>query len=761
MNLSNWGLKLGGNSSKKNRGTNIKRLQNDYFVMFSSVFILGIILALYIPHGWDKILLLPPILFFIFSFTGKNNYVTVLLLLFAAFFSGLFYGNLRITPKTELNELINLNNSEAMLTARIRGDYKYTKNGIKFSVSGAELRQIDKNGKISESFSKIPGKIICHINNYDGEILPEHIYNLAGTFRISNYRQIAEFEVTKIEDTFSEPFLAGIGGSLRLKIKNAIVRALPLRYAGVIIGFVLGDTSYISKEDKTLFREAGISHLLAISGQHIMIIILFLASLLFFLSIPPLSRIIVISLALILYAFVTVGSPSIWRALIMYIAVAISLQLEVRPSPFRPVSIAALLILLYNPDYISDVSFILSFCAIIGIIVFTRPLNVFMSNLGTPSFVSRYISVSFAANLGVVPAGTYFFGAFSSAALIVNPLILWAFAYIIPLSFLIVVIAMFNSDFIMYLTPIITFTLDAVFYIASLGTKISGQYIEIGQVQPYFIALVYGFMFIIASLITKMQIISRLKQVHASNSQPMSYKITQNADKDANEQNNSLKIINYNLDENENYSLKPPTRLFYPLKDAKIMAKTDELMCKTKRPSTKNLPSNLVPEVPISELRIENQNLYYQIQSLTENQLKQDYDVILQSQVYIMSMTGIEFLARIVAHLNPVPDLQSIKPRFDVKDDNLAITLTTDTMLYSSLLTRTRDRKMMMLISKFQNLYSRGYNQFERVMQKSDINETVEVHLALRHDMLAWCKDFIEYDLELKKRKTDKLRPTI
>ena len=68
---------------------------------------------------------------------------------------------------------------------------------------------------------------------------------------------------------------------------------------------------------------------------------------------------------------------------------------------------------------------------------------------------------------------------------------------------------------------------------------------------------------------------------------------------------------------------------------------------------------------------------------------------------------------------------------------------------------------MMMLISKFQNLYSRGYNQFERVMQKSDINETVEVHLALRHDMLAWCKDFIEYDLELKKRKTDKLRPTI
>ena len=66
-----------------------------------------------------------------------------------------------------------------------------------------------------------------------------------------------------------------------------------------------------------------------------------------------------------------------------------------------------------------------------------------------------------------------------------------------------------------------------------------------------------------------------------------------------------------------------------------------------------------------------------------------------------------------------------------------------------------------MLISKFQNLYSRGYNQFERIMQQSDINETIEVHLLLRKNMLEWCKNFIEYDINLKKSKTEKLRPLI
>lgn len=734
----------------------IKRLQNDYFVMFCSIFILGLFIALYIPTGYEKILIWPPIILWFISLKYNNRILISVALVIASLLSGVFYGNLRRIPIAQFSDLARLDDTTAMLTAKINGDYKYTKNGIAFEVNNAEVREIDDKD-LAETYTKIPGRILCYINNKEIELLNKHIYNLKGKFSVYLPDQSVRFIVETIEDTNSESLFVGFAGKVGLKIREVIVRYLPERYAGVIVGFVLGDTSLISKEDKSLFRETGISHLLAISGQHIMIIILLLASFLHFLNIPPVSRIILISILLSFYAFVTVGSPSVWRAIIMYLSAAVSLHLEVKPSPLRPVSIASFLILLYDPNYLTDVAFILSFSAVLGIIIFSRPINVLLHDIGLPAFISRYLSVSFAANIGTVPIGTYFFGAFSTASLVVNPLILWAFAYIIPMSFLLVAVSMFNNVLGIYIFPIIRFTLDAFFFIISFFANIAGQYVYVGNMPAFVVALIYCFLFLLASLLTKAQIVTRLRRKQSKKNKLVTPLLISTQD----EENNHTDKILTNEDDGRAYSLKPPARMFYPLKSAEIMTKTDEILCSLRRPFIKDFPENFVPELPINELRLENQNLYYQIKSLNEEQLKSDYDKILQSQVFIMSLTGSEFLPRIIAHLNPVTDLKCIKPRFNVKDKNLEITLTTDSMLYSSLLTRTKDRTLIMLISKFQNLYSRGYNQFERIMQQSDINETVEVHLLLRKNMLEWCKNFIEYDISLKKRKTEKLRPLV
>lgn len=173
------------------------------------------------------------------------------------------------------------------------------------------------------------------------------------------------------------------------------------------------------------------------------------------------------------------------------------------------------------------------------------------------------------------------------------------------------------------------------------------------------------------------------------------------------------------------------------------------------------MPSEITSELPLQQLRIENQNIYYLLLSLDKSALLADSERILQSQILVMALVGSEFLYRIAGHLNPPPVFSEMKMEHAVKDKNLAIVLMSDYVLSSSLLTRTRDRDLMTLISGLQNMFSRGYNQFERITGNADLSETVNLHFVLRYDMFAWCKKFIEFDLETKKLKSKKLRPEI
>ena len=150
--------------------------------------------------------------------------------------------------------------------------------------------------------------------------------------------------------------------------------------------------------------------------------------------------------------------------------------------------------------------------------------------------------------------------------------------------------------------------------------------------------------------------------------------------------------------------------------------------------------------IPLKKLRLENQNLFYSLATLNKGTLLSEPQRIMQSQIFAMSLVGSEFIARIAAHLSPPPNIAEMKPQFKVQDRNLYIVLMTDLVLNSSLLTRTKDRELMNLISILQNLYSRSCNQFERLKDNADLKETLRLHFLLRNDMYKWCKDFINFD---------------
>lgn len=161
---------------------------------------------------------------------------------------------------------------------------------------------------------------------------------------------------------------------LRRKIESA---APPTVARAFVETVTIGYRHNLLPETRALFRQAGVSHLLAISGYHLSLLLLFAHVLIRFLgrsvwwqwafnllSIIP----------LLYYAAITGMQPSVTRAVLMFAILQVTLVLERAPSLLNTSCLTALLMLIYDPLLITHIGFQLSFMAILGIAVMAIPL---------------------------------------------------------------------------------------------------------------------------------------------------------------------------------------------------------------------------------------------------------------------------------------------------------------------------------------------------------------------------------------------------
>ncbi len=148
--------------------------------------------------------------------------------------------------------------------------------------------------------------------------------------------------------------------------KTVTEEALPIANA-----LLLGDKSGLDKDLKAAFRNAGVSHTLALSGMHVGIIWTLVCFMMSFLKFSHRSRLwaTVASIALIFaYAVCTGLSPSVSRACIMLAVWKITELASSGKDRLGPVLIAAMTITMFNPAAVESISFQLSFMAVCGIV---------------------------------------------------------------------------------------------------------------------------------------------------------------------------------------------------------------------------------------------------------------------------------------------------------------------------------------------------------------------------------------------------------
>ena len=170
----------------------------------------------------------------------------------------------------------------------------------------------------------------------------------------------------------------GIAAHIRYSIESAIENSsLDKGTQHFFITILMGDRQYLDRGVRSLFADAGVSHILALSGMHVAIISGILLWLLF-----PMNffgyyrqRILIATIILYIYAFITGWQPSTVRATIMMTSMMICLFLERKKSAWNSLLFATTIILTFSPLAIQDVGLHLSFSCVASLIFFVTPLN--------------------------------------------------------------------------------------------------------------------------------------------------------------------------------------------------------------------------------------------------------------------------------------------------------------------------------------------------------------------------------------------------
>ncbi|MBQ6320344.1 MAG: ComEC/Rec2 family competence protein [Lachnospiraceae bacterium] len=137
--------------------------------------------------------------------------------------------------------------------------------------------------------------------------------------------------------------------------------------AGLVAAMTLGDKSDLDTEIKELYQVAGISHVLALSGLHIASVGLALLSFLRKTGMGERIAAVISGTVIAFYAVMTGMSVSTVRALIMFLLSVIAILIGRTYDLICAAAWSAVIILAFNPYYVYDSGFLLSFLAIVGI----------------------------------------------------------------------------------------------------------------------------------------------------------------------------------------------------------------------------------------------------------------------------------------------------------------------------------------------------------------------------------------------------------
>ncbi len=355
---------------------------------------LNVNIPIYIPVG-----------IFIVSFFIKNNKAGFFVLNFAIFllgFSLIFEKPISKMPNHPVFVECKVNS--------IPKNYFYGKS-FDCSVKNSDFKEL-KNKEV---------KVYLKGNPFKTEIFYFSNLSFIGKLKFKKNKIIAypKEDFIKIDNS-KNPFILVYRLKKRL-IENYKNNTLNEDSFQIGLPLIFGEKGFISQENREMFGKTGLSHLLAISGLHVGILIVSILFILFFVR----QRIkqILILLILPFYAVFTGLQIPVLRASVMAGLYFFSKLKYLKINSLNILFFVGFLILLFSPNQLFSIGFQLSFIATLGIILGLDLINFKIKNLPKIiNFLIQMFIVSFIATIFTLPLILYYFGGFSFISILATPI---------------------------------------------------------------------------------------------------------------------------------------------------------------------------------------------------------------------------------------------------------------------------------------------------------------------------------------------------
>ena len=303
--------------------------------------------------------------------------------------------------------------------------------------------------------------VFPYIFDYNLYLQRENIYTIF-------YQQNFEF-ITKNPNKIKQFSL-----KIKSNIESKTDKFFKEPISSVLKSMITGNKFAIDKDIKEDFINTGLIHILVISGLHIgfcAAIFIFIFKLLglklnyvYVLTIPT----------LFFYVLLTGANPPAIRAAIMATCLLVSLILNREPLVYNALALAALIILIFNPQSLFTASFQLSFFATIGILYLYPKFNICFGKIKNKyiEYIWNIVCVTLSAQIALIPLLVFYFGKISAISFILNLMIVPIIPIIICLFFSFYMLTFVSYYISLSISFILTYLLKFILYIINYSSNL-------------------------------------------------------------------------------------------------------------------------------------------------------------------------------------------------------------------------------------------------------------------------------------------------
>ncbi|QUW22187.1 DNA internalization-related competence protein ComEC/Rec2 [Sporosarcina sp. Marseille-Q4063] len=345
-------------------------------------------------------------------FRRKEDFLTPILAVLAAFFSYLYISATlpEIIESGIETETLTWSDNAKIDGGSIKGFAKTNNGNSIYAIY--RFKTEDEKNKFKEL--NLPSVQFTLSGEYLKADIPSHAYSFSMDKYLKMYGASGIFESEAILQIEVKDTLISRLSAHRRTVKQHIQKTFPESLITEAEALLIGDRSGMTNDEGAILRRLGITHLFAISGLHVGLLTFMLRELLLRLKVRRESLNLLLIFLLPIYAIMAGGAPSVWRAVSVTVFILMTTFGRVKVRLDNAIALSAIVFILYEPFVLFQPGFQLSYLAAFSLVLSSTILSKTNSVIKVSFFVTLF------SQLSLYPVLLFHFHELSLSSFIVN-----------------------------------------------------------------------------------------------------------------------------------------------------------------------------------------------------------------------------------------------------------------------------------------------------------------------------------------------------